>query len=344
LKAEEIFGFRINLQKWLRVGAQRWQSEMVFSADGRLFARDMVTESDDWIKMGLDDFPWREIFTVGFGPFRRFTGGDVETEREFQNLPRIARVMSLFVESVALTETLEWLKKIHARALEDPTQKPFVEALKSFINQENFLPNNTRLEKLTVDEVFFIDGNGAEVSINDLSDGYRAVLSLTMELIRQLAAHYGNDKVFDTQAKKVIAPGIVLIDEVDAHLHPRWQRQIGFWLREHFPNIQFIVTTHSPLICQAAEVGSIFRLARPGTDETSRMVEGVERDRLLYGDLVDAYETSAIGCIGRSDKAHDMLTRLAELNGKALKVGLSEEERKERNWLRSVFPAAEEEP
>ena len=44
----------------------------------------------------------------------------------------------------------------------------------------------------------------------------------------------------------------MLIDEIDAHLHIAWQKRIGFWLKEHFPNIQFIVMTHSPFVCQAA--------------------------------------------------------------------------------------------
>ena len=49
--------------------------------------------------------------------------------------------------------------------------------------------------------------------------------------------------------------GVVLIDEVDVHLHVSWQRSIGFWLKKHFPNVQFIVTTHSPFVCQAADPG-----------------------------------------------------------------------------------------
>jgi predicted ATP-binding protein involved in virulence len=47
--------------------------------------------------------------------------------------------------------------------------------------------------------------------------------------------------------------GVVLIDELDAHLHPTWQRQIGSWLKSCFPNLQFIVATHSPFIPQAAD-------------------------------------------------------------------------------------------
>jgi predicted ATPase len=52
--------------------------------------------------------------------------------------------------------------------------------------------------------------------------------------------------------------GVELIDEVDAHLHPEWQREVGFWLKRHFPKIQFLVTTHSPSICQAAAPNGLF--------------------------------------------------------------------------------------
>ena len=60
-------------------------------------------------------------------------------------------------------------------------------------------------------------------------------------------------------------PGVVIIDEIDAHLHVSWQRRIGSWLTSHFPNIQFIVTTHSPYICRSADLGALIRL--PGVDE-----------------------------------------------------------------------------
>jgi hypothetical protein len=54
--------------------------------------------------------------------------------------------------------------------------------------------------------------------------------------------------------------GVVLIDEVDAHLHPRWQREIGFRLCKAFPEIQFIVTSHSPFVAQAASENGLFVL------------------------------------------------------------------------------------
>jgi hypothetical protein len=175
-----------------------------------------------------------------------------------------------------------------------------------------------------------------------LSDGYRSILSMTFELIRQLAATYGPKRVFHPKdPTRVDVPGIVLIDEVDAHLHPTWQRKVGLWFRKHFPKMQFIVTTHSPLVCQAAEVGTVWRLPRPGTDEEARQVVGVELDRLIFGNVLDAYGTGVFGeGIARSEHAKQRLQRLAELNVKELRKGLSAAERKEQAALRASQPTA----
>jgi hypothetical protein len=251
--------------------------------------------------------------------------------------------MTLFDERVSLIESLAWLKTLRFKEFEgDASATALLHALRDFINQDGFLPNGARLDKVTSDSVFFVDGNGFEVPIEEMSDGYRSILSLTFELIRQLAAHYGAERVFDASATAAVAPGIVLIDEVDAHLHPSWQRKIGLFLRKCFPNIQFVVTTHSPLVCQAADVGTVFRLPRPGTDEQGHMVRGTELDRLIYGELSDAYATEAMGGIGRSDKAQALVDRLGLLNRKEVDVGLAEDERREQRWLRGIFGALPE--
>jgi len=164
---------------------------------------------------------------------------------------------------------------------------------------------------------------------------------MTFELIRQLARNYSEEQIFDDQNMRVIVPGVVMIDEIDAHLHPTWQKKIGFWLTEHFPNFQFIVTTHSPLICQASAKGSIFLLPRPGTEEEGRILEGTERDRLVYGDILDAYSTEAFGAgVTRSPEAQKMQERLAALNVKELKHSLSAKEKAEQQRLRAAFPTS----
>lgn len=248
----------------------------------------------------------------------------------------------MFDESVALTEGLRWLQQLQFKKLEGDPEGDLLGPLKEFINQPEFLPHQARLENITSKEVMFVDGNGYRVPVEELSDGYRSILSMTFELIRQLAATYGPKRVFHPKdPTKVDVPGVVLIDEVDAHLHPTWQRRVGLWFREHFPKLQFIVTTHSPLVCQAAEVGTVWRLPKPGTDEEARQVTGVELDRLLYGNVLDAYGTGLFGeGVSRSQASKNRLERLAALNLKEARKGLTAAERKEQKALRASQPTA----
>lgn len=95
------------------------------------------------------------------------------------------------------------------------------------------------------------------IPFNLLSDGVRSVLALVMELAFRcylLNPHLGAEAPSKTK-------GIVLIDEIDLHLHPSWQKHILNDLRDAFPNIQFIVTTHAPLVISQVSDCSIFSIA-----------------------------------------------------------------------------------
>lgn len=101
------------------------------------------------------------------------------------------------------------------------------------------------------------------------------------------------------------------------------------------------MTTHSPLICQAAVKGSIFLLPRPGTQDVGQILEGSERDRLIYGDILDAYSTEAFGAgVTRSREAQEMQDRLAALNVMELKRALTASQREEQDRLRAAFPTS----
>lgn len=278
-------------------------------------------------------------FSAAYGPFRRFTGGDESYEKLFFSYPRLAAHLSIFGENVALTESLKWLKELQFKQLEKRREGRLIEFIKKFVNQEDFLPNQVRLEEVSSKGVEFIDGNGYRLPVDSLSDGYRSILSLTFELIRQLATAYGEENIFDKSMTRVNVPGVVLIDEIDAHLHPSWQKRVGVWFCNYFPKIQFIVTTHSPLICQAAENGTVFGLPQPGSDEEARLIDGDALKRLLYGNVLEAYGTQLFGeNITRSDAARKQLRRLAELNRKELHQKLSPKEQEEQQSLRATFP------
>jgi predicted ATPase len=295
------------------------------------------------------------VFSVAFGPYRRFSGGSQEWDKVYNNpsLTNLAAHLSIFDESVALTQPIEWLVDLY-NTQNDPDllneerqeKENQLENLKQLINSEcegqTFLPNNTKLENINSKGVFFKDGNGATIAVNQMSDGYRSILSLTFELIRQLVRVYGSEKVFKNIEKGemfIDLPGVVLIDEIDAHLHPTWQTRIGQWFLKYFPQLQFIVTTHSPLVCRAAEKGSIWRLASPGSEEKSGEVTGIDRERLIYGNILDAYGTGVFGeNTSISQDSNEMLNRLSELNVKSMMGLIKTKESNELEELRTKFP------
>ena len=259
-------------------------------------------------------------------------------------MPKLARHLSIFGEHVALTESLEWLRDLKFRDLEKDPEGRLLDSLTGFVNQSGFLPSSVRLEDVTSRGVVFRDANGVKVEVGELSDGYRSILSMTFELIRQMSMAFGPENLFDpNDATRIVPEGVVIIDEIDAHLHPTWQRTIGRWLCDHFPNVQFIVSTHSPLICQSAEHGSIFLLPRAGTGGTGRMLKGDDFHRLVYGTVLDAYGTEAFGseaAATRSAESQKLHGRLAELNNKEILKGLSTSEKTEQENLRSMLPSA----
>lgn len=92
-----------------------------------------------------------------------------------------------------------------------------------------------------------------EMIVDDLSDGFRSILSMVADLayrMVRLNPFLGRRAILDT-------PGIVLIDEIDMHLHPSWQQTVLLDLQKAFPKVQFIVTTHSPQVLGSVPPDSI---------------------------------------------------------------------------------------
>lgn len=121
--------------------------------------------------------------------------------------------------------------------------------------------------------------------LSQLSLGYQTMTAWMVDLAAQLFKHYPNSP------NPIAEPAVVLIDEIDLHLHPKWQRTIMAYLSERFVNTQFIVTAHSPLIVQAAENANIVVLKREGDSvkihQHPQDVRGWRIDQLLTSDLFD---------------------------------------------------------
>lgn len=180
-----------------------------------------------------------------------------------------------------------------------------------------------------------------------MSDGYRASLALVADILRHLINAHGVDQFReDSQAGtvQVDASGVVLIDEIDAHLHPSWQRQIGFWLKKRFPNIQFLVTTHSPLICQAADPNGIFHLPAPGSEEGPRALSTGEYEKVISSRPDTILLSPAFGLPEAPDlRRWSKAGRLSRLESKRRAgVPLTPDEKKRSEQLQ-LFADAEEE-
>ena len=281
-------------------------------------------------------------FSASFGPFRRFSGGDPDMDRLYWSHPRLAPHLSAFGENVALGESLRWLKEIQIEKLENGYRADEVQkAVIAFINNSSLLPHEARISEVTSKRVTVTDGLGSQVSVEDMSDGYRSILSLTFEIMRLMFLIYGTDAALgaiDAGAGKVNLPGVVAIDEIDVHLHPGWQKRIGDWFVDCFPKTQFLVTTHSPIVCRAARRGSVWLLPAPGSGEKPRRVTGSKLGRLIDGNVLDAYDTGLFGeDVTRSDSGKAKLEELAKLNRKRLATTLSKREQRRLKTLRSTM-------
>lgn len=237
---------------------------------------EIIEEAGAWRAQPTDVFrnkkksavngPWQEStggwFTLGYGPFRRLTGSSPDAQRLMVLPGRIPRFATLFKEDATLAEGEEWLKQLQYRSLESRHEDK--KTLATFLEfaGDAFLRQSVRIDRVDSYGVWLRDPVGRAIPLSDMSEGYRSALAMLIDIFRHMASAYGTDGLVEETSgrKRVTRPGVVLIDEIDAHLHPEWQRDIGFWLKEHFPSVQFIVTTHSPIVCQAADGGRIYHI------------------------------------------------------------------------------------
>jgi hypothetical protein len=220
-----------------------------------------------------------------------------------------------------LDEGLAWLKDVYTRSLEKSAAH--VELMKAVLRllQDGLLPPGVVVERFDADGLWVTVGDVTQ-PLRTLSDGYRAVGTLVLDMVRHLHAQTASLRFSEVGGLWVCdAAAIVLIDEVDAHLHVSWQQRIGFWLTRHFPNIQFFVTTHSPFICQAARTNGLFRL--PAPDEPGRKIEPVSEDTwraVVNGGADDAVMSDLFGLDhATSNEAEQRRDEMALLEGRILR-------------------------
>lgn len=161
-------------------------------------------------------------------------------------------------------EWLNWIKSNEPKQVFNRVKETILSALNADESTYRFI----RIEQgqLRLDKVYQEDGSSQPVEVSQLSAGEKNLFALVGDLVKR--ALQLNPVLFEIDFDENVGTfsnpleytqGVVLIDELDLHLHPKWQRQIMPTLQRLFPKVQFLVTTHSPFIVQEVD-GSMYRL------------------------------------------------------------------------------------
>jgi uncharacterized protein (TIGR02646 family) len=209
-----------------------------------------------------------KVLLLGYGATRLLPRGNAKP----QSTSAVARVDNLFNPFVPLGDAHTWLLGLDPKSFSTVARR-----LKKLL----FLAPQARFGR---------DDGRVEVSglpLEQLSDGSQSVLALAADIISVMISRWSAMEA---------AEGIVLIDELGAHLHPRWRMRIVTSLREVFPRVQFLVSTHDPLCLRGLKDGEVVVMQRNEQNEAVALtdvpsVESLRVDQLLTSEFFGLYST-----------------------------------------------------
>lgn len=196
---------------------------------------------------GWSGSSYKEISSLkiyAYGTSRRMSTTSLSENTKFHSTD------SLFSDEVELTNAEEWLLQMdYAIKNNVPNAKERFNKIKEVLIS-GILPDVKDFEcKTDTNFKSFVEfkTDYGLCRLKDLGYGYQSTIAWIVDLAKNLFERYPDSE------KPLNESAVVLVDEIDLHLHPDWQRKIISFLSTHFPNIQFIVTCHSPLIVQSSD-------------------------------------------------------------------------------------------
>lgn len=188
---------------------------------------------------------------------------------------------SVYSELIRWFEETENFELRQQRELGEDHRDPRLEAVRSAVSKMIPGVSNLRMvghpPKLMMD-ISLPDTVPGTLTLDQLSSGYRVMLALVMDLARRMA------DLNPDLPNPLETPGVVLIDEIDLHLHPRWQQLVVPSLLSTFPAVQFVISTHSPQVLTTINEDNIIRLRWRGSIldlESVSSPNGSESGRML---------------------------------------------------------------
>ncbi len=284
-----------------------------------------------WLRTNAFASDSRGWFAVGYGAFRRLTRVNQVLIPSLEPAKRSSNFITQFDEDSALSSFERWMVYLEFRIAKDASDTKARQMRK--VGEaviERLLPGDAKIAEVTADGLIQFSVNGQKVPTISLSDGFRSVIALAGDLIWRLL------QAFPDLEDPTLASGVVLIDELDIHLHPSWQRQIAGWLRDIFPNLQFFVATHSPLVAAGGGENALtLRLELVGGEVEVKQIQNIsayDSDYILRSQAFGLEST-------HSPASQDKINRYYELRNKI--NDLMEQEQKEYEQLRQFMKEAQ---
>ena len=259
---------RLEAMDFLESGAgDRWEQPAPNDAEvtlGFLFDRQVKFRLDSELRKIVGQQQVSAI-VLGYGPRRFFDRNKSERSRGAH-----ARVTTLFKPTATIPYPGTWLNQLQPHEWNEVAQ---VIRIVLALSDEDELVRD-------LDARICVNLAGRPVPLDWLSEGYRSVFAMVADIARELLPRY---PILEE------AEAIVLIDEIETHLHPRWKMRVMSALRRALPNVQFIVTTHDPLCLRGMDDGEVVVLQRSADGSITVLdnlpsIKGMRADQLLTSD------------------------------------------------------------
>jgi uncharacterized protein (TIGR02646 family) len=236
----------------------------------------------------------QKVLLLGYGATRLLPRRGTTPESKTGS-GRYARVRNLFNPFVPLADANGWLMSL--------SRKHFNAAatvIKALLGLDKDKARIRRLRGQVEIEV-----PGSRVPLSQLSDGYQSTLALGADIMRVMFAEWTD---------MTVAEGVVLIDELESHLHPTWKMRIVTDLRACFPRVQFLVTTHDPLCLRGLNKGEVMVMKRDAHERVYAVsdlpdVRGLHIDQLLTSDHFGLNTTLDPATEAAFDRYYDLLVK-----------------------------------
>jgi predicted ATP-binding protein involved in virulence len=228
------------------------------------------------------DFPEIDFPDIKFNHFIAYGANRIGEKENYVSLYEESTLVDEEVKLINVEDyliTLDYLKNKVQREKSEREYKIVEDILKKVLPDVEDIRIITKGRKPYVE---FLMQYGW-IKYQDLSLGYQTVTAWMVDLAVRMFEKFSRHK------NPLAQPAVVMVDEIDLHMHPRWQQKIMRHLSEQFPKIQFIVTAHSPLIVQSATDANVIVLKREGNqvvvDNDPISVKNWRVDQILASDM-----------------------------------------------------------